>query len=140
MGILKFEEKQQFRPRGMYFIYFFLLALLAIFLFAGVQQIIIGKPFGDRPAPNFVLITATLFLLTFFVLLYQAKLETLINDEGVFFRWTPIQKAYRKFAWSEIQKMEFITYSLAGYGWRFTPYGIAHHVNGDRGIQLHLRS
>jgi hypothetical protein len=96
MSSLKFEEEQQFRQRWVYFVYVLLFALLGLFIYADIEQIIFGKPFGDKPASNFVLLLVTLFILTLLVLLYQTKLETLITDEGVCFRWRPFQKAYRK--------------------------------------------
>jgi hypothetical protein len=81
----------------MYFIYVLLFALLGLFIYAGITQIIFGSPFGDKPAPNFVLLLVTLFIFTLLVLLYQTKLQTRITNEGVSFRWRPFQKTYRKF-------------------------------------------
>jgi hypothetical protein len=140
MNSLIFVEEQQFRQRWMYFIYVLLFALLGLFIYAGITQIIFGSPFGDKPAPNFVLLLVTLFIFTLLVLLYQAKLQTLITNEGVCFRWRPFQKAYRKFAWSEINKVEIIRYGFVGYGWRLTQYGTVYNVGGDMGLQLHLKS
>ncbi|HWJ25485.1 MAG TPA: hypothetical protein VNS32_03025, partial [Flavisolibacter sp.] len=140
MSSLKFEEQQQFRQRWVYMVYVLLFALLVLFIYADIEQIIFGRLFGDKPASNFVLILLTLFILSLLVLLYYIKLETLISDEGVCFRWRPFQKTYRKFDWGEIGKAEIINYGFVGYGWRLTPYGTIYNVAGDTGLQLHLKS
>ncbi|HZF64918.1 MAG TPA: DUF6141 family protein [Chitinophagaceae bacterium] len=140
MSSLIFVEEQQFRQRWMYFIYVLLFALLGLFIYAGIIQIIFGSPFGDKPAPNFVLLLVTLFIFTLLVLLYQTKLQTRITNEGVSFRWRPFQKTYRKFRWSEINKVEIISYGFVGYGWRLTQYGTIYNIGGDMGHRLHLIS
>lgn len=140
MSSIRFEEQQQFRQRWTYIIYILLFALLGLFVYADIQQIIFGRPFGDKPASNAALLVITLFILVLLVLLYQAKLETLVTDDGVYFKWKPFQKTYRKFAWSEIVKAEIIRFGFIGYGWRLTSYGTIYNVAGDKGLQLHLKS
>ena len=140
MSSEKFEEQQPFRQRGMYFIYFLILALLSLFIYASVKQIGLGQPFGEKPGPNYILIVISLFILTLLIVLYKAKLQTLITDEGISLRWRPFQNAYRKFRWSDIDKVEIISYGFVGYGLRLTPYGTVHNVAGDTGIRLHLKS
>src|SRR5688572_22755561 len=98
MNSLKFEEQQQFRQGSMYFIYVLLFLVFGLFIYADIEQIIFRRQFGDKPASNFVLLLVTFFILTMLVLLYQTKLETLITDESVGFRWKPFQMTYRKFA------------------------------------------
>ena len=140
MSSLKFEEKQQFRQRWVYIVYILLFALLALFISAAIEQIVFSRPFGDKPGSNFILLLVTLFILTLLFLLYQTSLETQVTDAGVGFRWKPFQKTYRKFAWSEMDKVEIISYGFVGYGWRMTPYGTIYNVAGDKGLRIHLKS
>jgi hypothetical protein len=140
MSDVKFEESQQFRQKGLYVAYFILLALLALTTYAVVQQMILHKPFGDKPAPTGVWIILKMFLLAFLLLFYKLKLQTKVTNEGVFFRWRPFRKSYREFSWSDIEKAEIINYGSVGYGIRLTPYGTIHNVAGDKGLLLVLKS
>ena len=124
----------------MYFIFILLVCIMGLFLYADIQQIVFGKPFGDKPAPNLVLIVFTLFISSIIFLLFRAKLETRINKEGVFFKWVPFQTGYTMYKWSNIDKAEIISYSFVGYGFRLTPYGTVHTVGGNKGLQLILKS
>jgi len=121
-------------------IYVLFFALLGLFIYADIEQIIFGRPFGDKPASNFMLILVTLLIITLIVLLSHTNLETRITDEGVYFRWRPFQKTFRKFTWSEIDKIEIISYGFVGYGWRLTQSGTVYNVAGDTGLRLHLKS
>jgi predicted membrane protein len=140
MNSLKFEEKQQFRQKAMYLVYFILLALLALFIYADVQQLILHIPFGAKPASDLFLVFITVFLLAFLLLFYKIKLETIITGESVFFRWKPFKKAYTQISWSEIEKAEITNYGSVGYGFRLTPQGTVHNVAGDKGLRLVLKS
>ena len=124
----------------MYIIYVILLTLFGLFVYAAIQQIIVGKPFGAKPAPDSILVITAIFILTLLILLYQSMLETLITDKDVFFKWAPIMKTPNKFNWSDIDKVEIINYGFVGYGWRLIPYGTVHNVSGDIGLRLNLKS
>jgi hypothetical protein len=111
-----------------------------VFIYAIIQQIFLKTPIGDKPAPDLIFITAALFILTFLILFHQIKLDTVITDKGVYFRWRPFKKTYKQFTWSEIEKAEFITYGFVGFGLRLTPHGTVQNVGGDTGLRLHLKS
>jgi hypothetical protein len=42
--------------------------------------------------------------------------------------------------WSEINKVEIISYGFVGYGWRLTQYGTIYNIGGNMGLRLHLKS
>jgi hypothetical protein len=140
MTSISFYEQQQFRQKWTFLIYILLLALLALFIYADIQQIFLGKSFGDKPASNFVLIIITLFILTVILLFYLTKLETRINEDGIFYKWTPFNRKYKKIAWGDINSIEIIKYNFVGYGWRLTQYGTVLNVNGNMGLQLSLKT
>lgn len=137
---IKFEENQSFRGKGAYVVYFILLALLALFIYADIQQIILQKPFGSQPAPNLVLVFITFFILALLVLFYVARLHTIITEEGVQFRWVPFQRASSHYKWENIIKVEMIKYGFVGYGLRLTSFGTVHNIAGNKGLQLTLKS
>src|SRR5689334_12269043 len=138
MSSPKFEEQQSFRQRWVYLVFGLLSAVLGLLIYADFQQIVLARPFGDKPASNFVLLLVTFVLSILLVLLYQTKLEVQITAECVSFRWKPFQKTYRTIAWNEINKAEIISYGFVGYGWRLTSYGTIYNAAGDTGLRLHL--
>jgi len=136
----KFEEQQQFRQWWVYLIYVLLFSLFGLFIYADIEQIIFGRPFGDKPASNFVLLFVTFILIMIPLILYKVKLETRITKEAVFFRWKPFHSNFRKIDWSNVDRAEIINYGFVGYGWRLTPYGSIFNVAGNKGLQLILKS
>jgi hypothetical protein len=137
---IKFEESQSFRQKGLYVVYFILLALLGLFIYADVQQIILDRPFGSKPASDVVLVFITFFILALLVLFYVARLQTIITEEGVQFRWVPFQRAFSHYKWDNIIRAEIIKYGFVGYGLRLTSFGTVHNVAGNKGLQLTLKS
>jgi hypothetical protein len=143
MDNLRFEEKQAFRQKTMYLVFALLLLLTGVLIYGDIQQLILGKAFGSKPAANYVLVITTLFLLIMLVLSYMAiiaELQTVITDKGVCFRLTPFRKAFRQLDWSNIDAIEIINYGFAGLGLRLTPYGKVYNAGGNSGLKLVLKS
>ena len=81
-----FYETQKFDAKWMVFIYALLVALLALFIYANISQIILKHPFGTQPVSNLVLVFSTILLVIIIYLFYAVELQTKITEEGVFFR------------------------------------------------------
>lgn len=135
-----FIESQKFKGKLMYFVFVLLGAILVLFIYADVQQLIMDKPFGEKPAPNAVLIVITLFLSFLLFTLIATTLETTVTDNGVSFRWGPFQKKAKQFNWSEIAKAEIVHYGFVGYGLRITSHGLVYTAGGNTGLKLVLKS
>ncbi|MBV4355614.1 hypothetical protein [Pinibacter aurantiacus] len=135
-----FIESQKFKGKLMYFVFMLLGSILALFIYADVQQLILGRPFGEKPAPNAVLITATLFLSFLFFALIATTLETTVTQKDVTFRWRPFQKKVKQFNWSDIAKAEIVHYGFVGYGLRVTSHGLVYTAGGNAGLKLVLKS
>ena len=124
----------------MYVIYILLIAVIGMFIYAIIQQIFLGRPFGDKPAPDAVLVIATVLMLALLISLYRSKLETKITNEGVSFKWIPFKNSYSLYKWEDIEKAEIIKYGFVGYGLRLSRYGIIYNIGGNRGLRLVLKS
>lgn len=150
MENLKFEETQQFRSR----FFWILLGTLLIFLmalmgFGFVKQIIIGKPFGIRPASDIqvIITTALVFLLnTLLILLfYFTKLTTLIDNDGIWIRYIPFMNKMKFVSWNQIKYVYIRKYDpimeFGGYGLRYGfKRGAAYNVSGRWGLQIILKN
>ena len=86
MNTEEFKEVQRFRT---WWAWAGIGALNILFLYAIVQQLILGRPFGEKPAPGLVLVLVELFLLAMFFFLVSMRLNTKINETGIYYRFYP---------------------------------------------------
>jgi hypothetical protein len=73
------------------------------------------------------------------ILFYIACFETIVTDEGIFYRWTPFFKNYVVIPWSEVKEMIVCKFPYLHYGYAITKrFGKAHNINGNRGVLFEL--
>ena len=106
-----------------------------------MQQVVFGKPFGNNPAPDIVLVIITIiFGLGFPALFYMVNLTTEVHNDGLYFRFYPFHLSFQKIEPDDIKIFEVRTYSpireYGGWGIRYGRKGKAYNVSGNRGLQL----
>jgi hypothetical protein len=138
-----FQERQHFRR------VWILLMLAVINLFIGygfISQALFKKSFGNNPASNLELGLLFLFVFSISTFIFLLRLDTLITKEGIYFRFFPVHRAYRKIKWSEIESAYTRTYQplgeFNGWGIRYgaTGKGMAYNVSGNQGLQIVLKN
>jgi hypothetical protein len=140
-NIAIFHEVQRFRQ---WWVWLLLLIIATVAWYGGIQQIVLGKPFGSHPAPDAVMIMIWVIFGVFFPLLfYSMRLVTEVRYDGLYIRYFPLQFHRQKIAFEEIKKYEIRTYSAmkeyGGYGIRYGKNGKAYNVSGNRGIQFEFQ-
>lgn len=137
----RYSETQRFDQWWLWL--FVLLPLLGIFVWAFVQQILLGKPFGDNPGNNAELILSGVLPIGILLLFRGMRLDTKLSEEGVEVRFFPFVKK-RTYAWQDIEKAYLRSYNslmeFGGWGIRFAHSGTAYNVAGKYGLQLELRN
>lgn len=135
-----FHEEQQFRQLWVRALIIFV-SLTAWYGF--VQQIILGQPFGNQPAPDNLLIVITiLFGIGFPIFFYSMKLTTDVDQDGIHIRFFPFLR--KKIPFSQITHFKAHTYrplvEYGGWGIRYggTKKGWAYNISGNEGVQLEL--
>ena len=133
-----FEEHQLFNQ------WWFLLLMAginAMLLYGIVQQVILGRPFGDNPTGDGVLVEITIgvWLLTF--LLFSIRLDTRIDPNGIAYRFFPFHRNYTAIDWSRIRHAQVRQYSpileYGGWGWRYSlGNGSAVNMSANQGLQI----
>ncbi|MCX2451811.1 DUF6141 family protein [Pedobacter sp. PLR] len=137
-GII-FSEKQKFRQWWLWLIF---LVLNSVFLVGAFNQIVEGKPFGDQPMSNSVLLISVCVLLLITALFFMLRLETRINSKGIYVRFYPFHLSFRYYPWESINKVKVRKYSpLMEYGGWGIRFGLltrerALNVSGNQGLQL----
>jgi len=145
------SEKQWFRKTAwLYVIILVWLFMVSLSIFGLYSQIVLDIPFGTNPVSNeglmvvtfFSVLIPTLLLILFFI----GRLEIMITDEGLFYRYIPFINKYRQIKAIDIQFSEARKYKpireFGGWGIR---YSLKHKVNcynvrGNLGLYLELKS
>lgn len=114
-----FNEIQRFRIRWAWVA---AIVLNGIFIYAIVQQIFFGKPFGNKPAPNFVLVLLELFFLLLLFFIFSIRLQTTYSTAGIQYRFFPFQLKKTTIEWHELSdayiRESHSFYEYGGYGLR----------------------
>ena len=70
------------------------------------------------------------------------KLTVEVRGDGVYFKFSPFHREYRKILFSKIQRFEAITYrpivDYGGWGIRYGRKGLAYNTGGNRGVLFEL--
>lgn len=143
MSKIYFKEEQRFNQ---WWIWLLILSLSGFWIWQIVEQVILGKPVGDNPAPDVVVILTGLFPLGAIILFRFLILETLIDDEGVHYRFKLFQKKPKLIRPEEIARVEVKKYRpLLDYGRWGIRYGSAkngnaYNVNGNMGALFEFKN
>lgn len=132
-----FKEEQRF---SQWLVWIIVILCLSIPTYGIIQQIILKKPFGDNPMPDYALIILFAGMLLLCLLLGLMKLRTFITKEHIHIKFVPL--ANKKIFWEEIEEVKIVKYSpMIGYGLRiWTPYGTVYNVKGTKGLALKLKN
>lgn len=141
MNTIDFKETQRFKT---WWAWLGVAALNLLFMYAIVQQVFLGTPFGPKPAPDFVLVLVELFLLLLFIFLISIKLKTRITDTGIYYRFFPFQFKETLIEWHELKDAYIRSYDsfneYGGWGIRTgstkTGKAINTSASSNKGLQL----
>jgi hypothetical protein len=141
MSTIDFKEVQRFKT---WWVWLAVAVFNILFIYAIVQQIFLGTPFGPKPAPDYVLIVVELFLLLLFIFLISIKLKTGITETGVYYRFIPFQFTETVIEWHELKDAYIREYNsfheYGGWGIRTgaskTGKAINTSASSNKGLQL----
>jgi len=140
---LEFREVQRFRQWWLWLLLLpAALAPVGIFGYGMVQQLLLGRPWGDRPMSDTALAVvgplAAVLGLGILGLFQAIKLTTEVRDDGLHIRFFPFRP--RRFRFDEIHSCDARTYrplaEFGGWGMRRGRGGQACSVSGSSGVQL----
>jgi hypothetical protein len=146
MTTTRFVEVQRF-PRVMLGVMvLFSLGLLGLMFHGACQQLLQGQPWGDRPLSDGaligVIIGTTLLLGAVTLIIGGGTLTTEVRDDGLYLRYFPFHRSFRRFDPGQIAAITVETYSplldYGGWGLRYGRGGKAYTVRGRRGVRLAL--
>lgn len=126
-----FSEKQRF-PK-----WFSWLILSPLMLTIGILIFISTTEESDKNEVIFVLFIVMPLQLIMFLLFYRSQLEKVVTTNGMYYRWTPLQKKYRVIEKEEIGETELRRSPLLKLGSNWMPgYGRIHSASHGEGVQI----
>jgi hypothetical protein len=137
-----YSEQQKFSQLILWISTIGMLSVPGIFIWAIIQQIIRGEPWGDNPMDNTSLIITfiivTLIMLFLIILFFAVRLETHITSTEISVKYFPFHRSFKIFKWEDIsntsvQKINPLKYG--GWGIR-TNSGIGGLRIGLDGIKI----
>jgi hypothetical protein len=142
MNSIQFKEVQRFNT---WWAWAGVAALNVFFIYAFVQQVILGKQFGEKPAPDIVLILLVVLFLALLYFLTRIKLSTSITDKGITYRFSPFQLKETCIEWHELNDAYMRQYNslheFGGWGIRYgnKKTGRALNTSASSNIGLQLK-
>ncbi|SEP86101.1 DUF6141 family protein [Natrinema salaciae] len=113
-----FREVQRFRQ-------WWLWALLGL---VGLVSVVAGGPVG------------VLTIAAIVVFFWSLRLVTEVRTDGLYVRFVPLHRSFRRVPWDAIDSVESVTYrplrEYGGWGIRWRPSTIAFNVSGSRGVYV----
>lgn len=143
----EFSETQRFTQRWLWAVILLsTAALLAVFSWGLLEQLVFGRPWGNRPIADvtLVIVSGAVFLLTGAPIytLRTLRLITRVEQAGVYIRFYPFPGTVIPF--TDILSCAARTYrplyEYGGWGIKYGLSGKAYNISGDRGVQLVLKT
>jgi hypothetical protein len=139
-----FEEKQRFTQWWLWAIIVGASVVsFGIFLNALYTQMVLGKPWGEKPMSDDALIMMVLFNLTAVVIMllifFNAILEIVVDKTGISYRYFPVLRRWRRIAREQIESFETKDYYLRGHGFHIDLRGNKRiSVQGNTVIEIKM--
>ena len=135
-GTVLFRETQQFRVQWLWW-----LIILCVVSSIGL---IVGLAFTEQEtrADSWIALAFVVPLEAgMLYLFYIVKLETVVSDEGVFYKWGPFFSQYNFIAVTDIAQVTLRKGPSLSYGFHLIPgYGTVHNTGPGKGIQFVLKN
>ena len=137
-----FEENQRFNQWWMQLIN---LALIGLLLFSCYTWFVQKEDFSNVAVNDLTgqIVTISVLILSI-LLIYIFKLETVIDERGIFYRFGPIHRKRKSVSWDALDRCYVRKYKplseYGGWGYKMGLSGSALNVKGNQGIQLKFKS
>ena len=146
-GVL-FREEQTFSRMFLGVVAAALGAPTGVLALAAVQQVLLGRPWGQHPMSDRALVAATALALAFdaaIALLYLfSRLITEVRPDGCYVRFVPFHFRFRRIPLEQVRRYRAQTYrpiaEYGGWGIRWVPGGKAYNPRGNRGVRFDFTS
>jgi hypothetical protein len=134
-----FYEKQKFNN---FWAFAILLIVESIFAYFSIRYIVAHKPFIFSTFSQWPFVIFTLLGPTLMLVFYQiTRLETIFNDDGIFYRWMPFSRRYKMIQWEAIKEVALIQTNDSWFNlWLSKRYDKINFLGGKFAVILVMKS
>jgi hypothetical protein len=138
-----YKETQKFTQ---WWLWLILTGLNLFFLFGIYKQMGEDVQFGNNPMSNNELLLTFCFTLIIIIFFLILRLETQINEGGIYVRFFPFHVTNRYYRWNTISKIYIRRYDpkseYGGWSLRLGLFGKgkAYNVSGNMGLQIEFKN
>lgn len=131
-----FSEKQRFRQIWIWGLF---ALIIGAFLFEIIRSLVSSKPLPEEPV-SFIIPAIVLILV--FALIFIIRLETVIKEDGIYYKFYPLHVKYQSIPWNRISRCFVRKYKpileYGGWGFRMGVFGSggALNISGNQGLQI----
>ena len=131
MGKIYFRETQKI---NFWWIWMLLAILAALWLWGVTQQLFLGKPWGNHPVSNIVLVFIGFIPVAILLLIIQSRLITEVRSDGLYYKFYPFHLKFKKIHYDTIERFEPITFKAIR---EFGGWGIRYNYKGQKALITH---
>jgi len=138
-----YRESQYFRQPWLWLL---LLGVNSVIIYGIIADIVFNKPIDSDPDSFVALILVLLFMGLFTLLFVFMRLDTEIQQDGIYYRFYPFHRKLRGVSKSTIKEAYVRKYNpileFGGWGIRvgWVGKGMAYNVSGNMGLQIEYGS
>ena len=134
-----FYERQKYRN---IFVLLLLLAIECYLVYHIVDMVLTDKLWGAQKYLSWRLIAVTALVPTPMLLAFAViRFETIITEEGIFYRWFPFRKTYHMLLWEGIREVFIIEMKNTSFMWRISnKYSETHFPGSKHGLIVHMKN
>ena len=146
---LVYHECQRFRQ---WWFIVLMVCVDSLFIFGCIFQIGFGKSFGNNPLSDLMLSMITVFMLLLSASFFFIRLDTVVNEDGVYERFFPFQLRFKFTHWDHISDasvrkinlisdMGLVRFKVLNIGNAGIRYGIgkkSYTIAGNKALKLTL--
>ena len=145
MAELAFREEQKFRQPWMWCVVLIPTGIMVfVFGYGLIEQLILGRQWGNQPMSDTGLIVASFLTISFSVgmvwLFFLMTLTVDVRKDALYVHFKPLRR--RTVQYSDIVNVEAVQYRplahYGGWGIRKGSKGWAYNVSGNTGVRLDL--
>jgi hypothetical protein len=132
-------EQQRYRNKPLLLI---LILVEAVMIYLVAEEIAADNLWGQKMVQAWTLLAITVLVTTplligFFII----RLESIVSEDGIFFRWLPFKSTYHMILWDGIRDIALISMQKKGHSWRFSgKYDEVNFPGSDFAMEITMKS
>jgi hypothetical protein len=134
-----FYEQQRYKNMVLLSIVILAEVILAYY---SLDEVLSDNLWGSKQETSWIIILVTLLIPTPMLLAFMfIRLDTIVTEEGIFYRWFPFHRNYEMILWDNVKEVFVVDMKNVGFRWRFTnKYDETNFPGSDYALLILMKS